>query len=155
MKNPYIFSIEESIKKTVKKFENAIKIDCHDIGRYKASPYKKAKVVEIWEQKLDFYLNAYTEMVFLLDRAILVDHERSTYLKQIKRLENDVKKLSATLRIVLMTKQFEIEEQVKYKTEQQIKKLCQQAEDELQKELETFKQAESLQKEPLEGRVTK
>lgn len=153
MDSSYIFTIEESVRRTVKQFKDALNADRRDFERYKAADYRKVKTVERWESKLTAYMDAFNDLDYLFQRAITVDHERSTYNHQIHHLKNDVKRLKAYLNILSVAKKIEIEEQVKFRTEQRINALCNQANLELKNELEQFKQAHSSETNDTERRV--
>ncbi|WP_347160166.1 hypothetical protein [Pontibacter chitinilyticus] len=153
MKESYIFIVEGVIRETVKQFNYALTVDREDFERYKASIYSKIGVVEKWDRKITAYMDAYNELEFLLNRAITVDHERSTYLQQISKLKDEVKRLKTYLHLLTITKPIEVEEQVKLKTEQRIIQLCKQAEQELNNEIELIKKASIIDDKASERRV--
>lgn len=148
MENSYIFSLEHSLRETLHQFDTALRTDRKDLEHYKASVYKKDRKVEKWENKITAYMDGYNDFEFLLNRAITVDHERSTYLRQINKLRDDVKRLNKYLSILSVTKKLEIEEQVKFRTEIRIKQLCNLADDEFIKEMDLIKQANSIYTKP-------
>lgn len=153
MDNSYIFTIEPNLKHTLKQFNNALNADRKDFESYKEGIYKKTKTVERWENKLTAYMDSYNDLEFLLNRAIMVDHERSTYLQTINKLKNDVKRLDKYLNMLSVTKKIEIEAQVQFKTEQRVNQLCKQAEQEFEKELELIKESNFLNEIALNRRV--
>lgn len=153
MDNSYIFSIEKSLKHTLKQFNNALNADRKDFEVYKESAYKKVRTVERWENKLTAYIDAFNDLEFLLNRAVMIDHERSTYKHQLNKLKNDNKRLSKYLNVLSVTKMIEVEEQVKFKAEQRINQLCKLAEQELKSEIELIKQVSSIDDNASERRV--
>lgn len=153
MDNSYIFSIETSLKHTLKQFNNALNADRKDFEVYKESAYKKVRTVERWKNKLTAYMDAYNDLEFLLNRAVMIDHERSTYEHQLNKLKNDNKRLNKYLSVLSVTKKIEVEEQVKFKIEQRINQLCKLAEQELKNEIELIKQASSMDDNASERRV--
>lgn len=153
MDNSYIFTIEANLKHTLKQFNNALNADRKDFEIYKQGSYMKTRTVERWENKLTAYMDSYNDLEFLLNRAIMVDHERSTYLQTINKLKSDVKGLDKYLNILSVTKKIEIEAQVQFKTEQRVNHLCKQAEQEFERELELIKGSNVLDAIALDRRV--
>lgn len=153
MDNSYIFSIEKSLKHTLKQFNSALNADRKDFEVYKESAYKKVRTVERWQNKLTAYMDAFNDLEFLLNRAVTIDHERSAYEHQLNKLKDDSKRLSKYLNVLSVTKKIEIEEQVKFKTEQRVNQLCKQAEQELKNEIELIKQAHIVNDKASERRV--
>ncbi|GAA4425923.1 hypothetical protein GCM10023188_07440 [Pontibacter saemangeumensis] len=153
MKESYIFPLEGAIRGTLKQLNQTLIDDRRDYERYKVSAYSKSIVAEKWDWKITAYMDAYNELEFLFNRAITVDHERSTYLQQICKLKDEVRRLNKYLNILSVTKKIEIEEQVKFKTEQRINQLCEKAEQELKNEIKYFDQAIIRNDKSLERRV--
>lgn len=153
MDNSYIFHLEENLKYTLNQFRDALKADRKDLDIYRDSNYKRARTVERWENKITAYMDAFNELEFLLNRSVVIDHERSTYVHQINKLRDDNKRLKKYLNILSVTKKIEIEEQVKFKTEQRVNQLCKQAEHELKNETDLIKQVSFMDNQALERRV--
>ncbi|GAB3537259.1 hypothetical protein GCM10027443_29920 [Pontibacter brevis] len=153
MDNSYIFHLEENLKYTLNQFRNALEADRKDLDIYRDSNYKRARTVERWENKITAYTDAFNELEFLLNRSVVIDHERSTYVHQINKLRDDNKRLKKYLNILSVTKKIEIEEQVKFKTEQRVNQLCKQAEHELKNEIDLIKQVSFMNNQALERRV--
>ncbi|GGK72042.1 hypothetical protein ACD591_05180 [Rufibacter glacialis] len=136
MDNSYIFEIEMTLRKSLTQLDRTIKEDLQDLDRYRSYVHKKQNVEVKWAEKILVYQNAYEQLKFLINRSIMVDHERSACYQKLNGFKREVKTLNSHLRIMAMCKRLEVDAMVKIKTRQEVDKLCKQANDELLEDLD-------------------